>query len=214
VRWAIVCEIIVCFTLYSIAATFGYLSFLDNTKGNIADSYGSGWTNAIFRIIFAIAVICAFPMCCYPCRLSLDGLIMEFYHGLRKILGYTDSITTVPSAYESLVEKDLSFWKRIEKKLYNPESIESIRSIIETLVIGYGSFLLAVFFPKIEIVFSLTGSTASAFTAIIFPAWFFIKLSGLKWFDVRIIFAILVLAFGIFFGIFGTGVTVYGLFVK
>src|SRR5690606_28501763 len=148
----------VCFALYSIAASFGYLSFLDNTKGNIADSYGTGWTNAIFRIVFAIAVICAFPMCCYPCRLSLDGLIMEFYHGMRKLFGYDEKSTTVPSAYESLMEdENLSFWKRIEKKFCSTESIESIRSIIETLIIGYGSFLLAVFFPKIEIVFSLTG---------------------------------------------------------
>jgi hypothetical protein len=84
-------------------------------------------------------------MAVFPCRLSFDNLITSLVSPCKK--------------YVDKVFKNASLW-------------ETAQSFIATfLIIGSGYFL-AIWLPEVDIVFSLTGSTASACTSYIFPSLF------------------------------------------
>lgn len=85
--------------------------------------------------------------------------------------------------------------------------------IIETFAIGIAAFFCAVYFPKVDVVFSLTGSTASTCTSYILPGLLYIKLTRQmyphkKWYSWDIILGGLITLFGICFGIFVTTISI------
>jgi amino acid permease len=53
-----------------------------------------------------------------------------------------------------------------------------LRNIIETFIICLLAYIITVLFPKIEIIFSLVGSTTSTLISFVFPPLFYIKLLG------------------------------------
>jgi amino acid permease len=68
--------------------------------------------------------------------------------------------------------------------------------------------MVAVLFPKVEVIFSLTGSTSSTLTSFIFPPLFYLKLNKNGWFNWKNLFAYLLIIFGIVFGLTVTTITI------
>src|SRR5690606_741284 len=82
VKRAIHTNVVLCFILYACTASFGYLSFLNNTPRNLILGYKQTVLNMIFQIVFGVSVFFTYPLVSYPCRLSLDNLIMDFYNAI------------------------------------------------------------------------------------------------------------------------------------
>jgi hypothetical protein len=64
------------YVVYTIVATFGYLSFGANTEGNLFNSYShSDLLINIMRCLFALTVVLTFPLMVMPCRRAIDSLL-------------------------------------------------------------------------------------------------------------------------------------------
>eukprot|EP01080_Neovahlkampfia_damariscottae_P010342 gene10342-2756_t len=176
IRYAIASNVFIDFFVYSLCGVFGYLAFLQNTRGNLLESLDfSHWYNILFTAVFCLTIFLTFPMTVFPCRLSFDNIIISLASPFEKYL----------------------------KKFTNPKSTiwENIRGFLETFIIIFSGYFLAIYFPQVDVVFSLTGSTASACTSYIFPALFYIKLTKNGWFHWSCIVAYLLLLIGVVFGL-------------
>lgn len=61
---------------YAGSALFGYLSFYQNTDGNILNNYDANDTLVtVMRVVLTFSIIFTYPLAMYPCRLSLDRLL-------------------------------------------------------------------------------------------------------------------------------------------
>jgi amino acid permease len=214
---AIAGQTIISTSTFVFVALYGYVSFLEATKGNVADNYPNDIVLAIIRCIFGVSVITGFPMNVFPCRLSLDNLILETYYFLtcRKKPEPVD----VRLAKKDETLEDLSTELMPEnhpqaKQQSRYFDLTFFRYCIETLIIGITSFLLAIFFPRVEVIFSLTGSTAAAMTCIVFPCLFYIKCCQRSWFSWQVIGSILLLLSGLSFGLIVTVSQIYALVIS
>jgi solute carrier family 38 (sodium-coupled neutral amino acid transporter), member 10 len=163
------------FLIYCLCGVFGYLAFLQNTRGNLLESFNfTKWYNILFTAVFLLSIFLTFPMAVFPCRLSFDNLITSLVHPCKK--------------YVDKVFKNASLW-------------ENVRGFIETLSIVGSGYFLAIWLPEVDVVFSLTGSTASALTSYIFPSLFYIKLTKHGWFHWSCLMAYLLLLIGVIFGV-------------
>ena len=178
IRYAIISNVVVDYFVYALCGIFGYLAFLQNTRGNLLESLDfSHWYNILFTAVFCLTIFLTFPMTVFPCRLSLDNILLSLL-----------------SPFEKYLKKF---------KISNSSNIilENIRGFIETFIIIFFGYFLAIYFPQVDVVFSLTGSTASACTSYIFPALFYIKLTKNGWFHWSCILAYFLLIIGILFGL-------------
>jgi hypothetical protein len=167
-------------------------------------------------------------MVSYPCRLSLDNLLFDilplidrifieiFDISIHSLLPSTlKPSTTTPDVVDgetiqlSTTDKVVRFFKK-------SFSAERLRMIIETFAIGIAVFFCAVYFPKVDVILSLTGSTASTCVSYILPGLFYTKLARetypqKKWYSWDIILGHFVTIFGICFGIFVTTISIIDL---
>ncbi len=82
---AIFLSIFLDYVLYSFIAAYGYLSFCDNTKSDIIQSYtGGGWINGSLRLILCISICSTYPMAGYPARYALNNSIKDLIELFRK----------------------------------------------------------------------------------------------------------------------------------
>jgi amino acid permease len=175
IRWAIIFNVVVDFLVYCLCGVFGYLAFLQNTRGDLLESFNfTKWYNILFTAVFLVTIFLTFPMSVFPCRLSFNNLI--------------NSLISPCQNYVDKMFVDASFW-------------ENVRGFFETLLIVGSGYFLAIFLPEVDVVFSLTGSTASACTSYIFPSLFYIKLTKHGWFHWSCLMAYLLLAIGVTFGV-------------
>lgn len=196
-----------CLILFEGVGLFGYLNFYDATKGNIIDSFDMWWVNAVFRIIEAFSIFVTFPTAIFPARLSLDNVFKDIYYIFSK-----KSEEKTPLVEKQAEEEDPKTLKeKIAVWFKTTFTLDYLRLIIETALFGFVCFLLAVFYPKVEDYFSLTGSTASTMAAFVFPPLIYIKLTTNKWMSWQVIGSIIVLIFGSIMGTFVTGVTLYNI---
>src|SRR5690606_6890267 len=177
VAWAIHMGVFLSFSFYVLVAVFGYLSFLDATTPNMIEGYPTTVLNSVFRAVFSISIILTYPMVSYPCRVSLDNLFFDFIDLLKK------AIFCKHRAKQMVDSRPPSQIKYIFTS-------ETLRVVAGTFFIGITAFILAVTFPKVEVVFSLTGSTAATMTSFIFPPLFYIKLTRNRWLSWQVMTAI------------------------
>jgi len=148
---------------YLLISIFGYLTFLDNTEEDLILSYpGDSNILNVIRIIMAVSIILTYPMANFPCRFSLDNLLFPS--------------KTEPPAWMTITcgnFKNLTGRKLAKLAIAYPRW----RTFAEALVITSLAYVLSILFPKISIVFGLTGSTASTFTSYLLPSWFYLMLS-------------------------------------
>jgi amino acid permease len=169
-----------CFAAYGIVGVFGYLTFYEHTQGNILNNYPDGDVLVdVMRVLLTVAIVLTFPLAAYPCRLSLDRLLFPSAqpHGYDDLDGATQPLIEAehppppppPSSSSSALAKS-GRPADIVMIGYVPVHRSFFRFLAETLGLLALAFLVAIFVPNVEIVFSLIGSTASACTSYIFPA--------------------------------------------
>ena len=76
------------------------------------------------------------------------------------------------------------------------------------------AMMLAMFLPNIQVVFSLLGSTTSAFVCYIVPAMFVLKLEEGPWYSSAKLPAMCLMVGGALTGIVCTGVIIFTTFVQ
>lgn len=197
-----------CLVLFEGVAVFGYLNFLDATKGNIVDCFDMHWVNAVFRIIEALSIFVTFPNALFPARLSLDNVFKDIYSIFRKKSEEKEPLIVKK---EEEIPPPKNFKEKIVMWFKTTFSLDFLRIFLETSLFGLIAFLLAVFYPKVEDYFSLTGSTASTLAAYVFPPLIYIKLTTHKWTSWQVMGSLFVLVLGTIMGTFVTGVTVYNI---
>eukprot|EP01087_Luapelamoeba_hula_P000151 TRINITY_DN10094_c0_g1_i1.p1 TRINITY_DN10094_c0_g1~~TRINITY_DN10094_c0_g1_i1.p1 ORF type:complete len:428 (-),score=61.81 TRINITY_DN10094_c0_g1_i1:375-1658(-) len=120
---------------YVLIGAFGYLSFYENTKGDLVLSYKSkDFFIDFIKIIMAVSICLTTPTIVYPYRLSLDNLLFPSHQSPHRWLA-------------------LFF----EYPRY--------RLVCETVAILGTGYICATAIPSVTVVFSLTGSTASTLTS-------------------------------------------------
>lgn len=173
------------YTTYSVIAFFGYISFYENTKGNILLSYPEDDIFIdIIKVLVAISIILTFPTVLFPSRVSLDNII------------FPDKDIAPHPWLQYFIGKD------------------RLRTMIATAMLIVPAYILSITLPGVTIVFSLTGSTASTCCSYLFPGWFYLKLSERSWKDPRSWPVILLLVFGLIFGTISTVIIILDLFIE
>ena len=152
-------------TSYLLVSIFGYLTFLNLTDENLIKSYpDNSILLGIIRIIMTLSIILTYPMVSFPCRYSFDNLL---FPSKTSPPNWVNKIPLLkPNRKEAV-----GVWF-----IKNPTK----RTVLEAGLIAASSLVLSILFPKVAIVFSLTGSTGSTFTSYILPAWFYMMLSSSK----------------------------------
>jgi sodium-coupled neutral amino acid transporter 6 len=189
---AVVGNIVIDFVIYTLCGTFGYLSFLKNTRGNLLDSLDlNNRVNLFFVGVFLMSIFLTVPVTVYPARLSLDNLLKSLWSPWFK------SGQDQPQWFEK--DSSMDWYHGIAWRHF-----ENIRLVVETILILVLGYVLAISVPHVETVFSITGSTASACTSYLFPAMFYLKLTRKSWLHWSCLLCVLMFVFGV---VFGLGVT-------
>ena len=198
--YAIIFNIVIDLIIYSACGVFGYLSFLDLTKGNLLESFDFRKShNVLFTGVFCITIFLTYPMTVFPSRISLDNIVKSLWNWKIK--------ETDP---RHKIFKENSYLDQIHEFLWT--YFPDIRFVLETIVLLGFAYLLAVTFPNVENVLSLTGSTASTMTSYIFPATFYIKATKNGWFHWSTIGAFFILIYGLLFGTCVTTISILSYF--
>jgi len=204
--------------LFLTCGVFGYLTFHDETEGNILNNYNDGDIVVdIIRVLMTVVICFTYPLCMVPARLSLDNLIFntfeyEMKDGCPKLSpkkGIADDLEVCTILWPHLsASEDPS----LPTLLPTPVTTKTLRFIFETFVLALLAFLLAANIPNVEVVFSFVGGTFSACTSFIFPGLFYTKIRTIDR-DVsvpRVCFAMFVVVFGVIMAILTTASTIYG----
>lgn len=136
-----------CFAAYICIGVFGYLNFLDATKGNLLGNFNlenlfessetlfSDIIIGFAYIVITITVVMAFPLNIYPCRYTLEYLFFSKEHQVTEVE----------------------------------------RMFLSACICG-ATLGIALLVPSLNVLFQLLGGTASAFVCFVLPAAFAIKL--------------------------------------
>jgi len=197
VSTGIILSVIICVAIYSLTGIFGYLSFLDNTAGNLLRSYDNSWYNLVFTFVYCITIFVTYPLVLFPCRVSFENLLKSLLSPCAPwIVGKVEQS-----------EKLSGFVKN------HPVLLENVKIFFLTFSLGGVNALLAMIFAeKVEVVFSLTGSVASTFSDYVLPGLFYLKLTKNGWCHPLTLVCFPVIFFGLIFGPISTIITLLGFF--
>lgn len=197
VSTGIILSVIICASIYSLTGIFGYLSFLDNTAGNMLRSYDKSWYNLVFTFIYCITIFVTYPLVLFPCRVSFENLLKSLLSPCTPWI--------VRKVEQS--EKLNNFVKT------HPIFLENVKIFLLTFSLGGVNALLAIIFAeKVEVVFSLTGSVASTFSDYVLPGLFYLKMTKNGWCHPLTLACFPVIVFGLVFGPISTIITILGFF--
>lgn len=62
---------------YLIVGVFGYLTFLEETEGNIFNNYDDDILVEIGKILLAVVIVFSYPIIHYPARIAVDSIVLE-----------------------------------------------------------------------------------------------------------------------------------------
>eukprot|EP00755_Sulcionema_specki_P018169 Sspe_Gene.66236::Locus_39145_Transcript_1_1_Confidence_1.000_Length_1913::g.66236::m.66236 len=166
-----------CFVIYALMGTAGYLDFEDVTKGNILKNFQpkKDPVIAISFIAITLTVVVAFPLVVFPCRDSIFGILYGPKQTSDRVDLWKDSLTN-PDKYEVASVTSSHVYMpgpgaagglpRIYKK--PPSWVHYAVSFS----ISFSALLFALFVPGIQVVFFFLGGVCSSFLCLVLPAWF------------------------------------------
>lgn len=193
VSGGIVGSVFLCSMIYTIVGFFGYMSFGENVKGSLLDSFDSSFYNLLFRGFYCFVIFFTYPVALYPFRISVENLFKDFL--------------SLFQCYRDLKTPEGKVWTYVQTYA------NGIKIILLTSFLGGLTVLLAIVAQeKIEYVFSLTGAVASTFSDYVFPGLFYLKLTKNGWFHPYCLLAYLVILFGVVCGPVATVITFLGFF--
>jgi len=216
--------------LYALIGVFGFLRFTDLkydwdvTDGNILNNYMLGpphghkhctvdncWDSTsldqllktpailIGEAAITLTILLAFPLNVFPCRYTIE--MMLFAHHTKQ----QHSATEKDAAELGSPGQEALLGKSDGRRSWS----EWCRHFFLTLGIVGLAMVLAMFVPDIQVVFSLLGSTTSAFVCYIVPAMFVLKVEPEPWYHRKQLPAFCLMVGGIITGIVCTGVIIY-----
>jgi len=75
----------VCGTVYLLVSVFGYLTFFDQTKGNILLNYPvNDWLATFSRLAITLTITFSYPLMSHPCIMTFDDLFFSKWAPSRK----------------------------------------------------------------------------------------------------------------------------------
>jgi len=168
-----------------------------------------------------LTILLAFPLNIFPCRYTLE--MMMSYHAMAA--EETEKAANEKALLSSSIEEHLlsngngvdaergpsqiSDTAATEGDAETTTAMGWFRHIgLTALIVGL-AMLVAIFLPNIQVVFSLLGSTTSAFVCFIVPGMFVLKVEDGPWYSRGKLPAALLVAGGVITGIACTGVIVY-----
>ena len=146
----------ICFFLYILNGSMGYIQFQGNTMDNILNNYPQDdWLANLARLAVTFTVTFSYPLMNYAYRTSFDYLM--FTVGFKIFCRKVD-VSTLPD--------ELNI------------TIPSVRRyILETVVAGIICWILNVLVPQISVIFGLMGAIGGSSIVFIFPAILQFKVS-------------------------------------
>ncbi|KAF6031410.1 SLC38A10 [Bugula neritina] len=133
--------------VYLVTGFFGYIAFYDkDIGGDILLSFNPSFGADLLKFGFVISVALSFPLMVFPCRQSLNTLLFSTTQTLQRHTGFTGTV---------------------------PMSANKFNGLTGGIILG--TLLIGIYFPNVEFVIGLNGSTMGCLISFIFPALMFLK---------------------------------------
>lgn len=203
VRYAIILAEVVILCEYLFVAIIGYLLFFDSTNANIFKSFTYSqkyWMNYIFSCLYGFTLILVYPMIMYPLKISFDNFISPLWRWKWKLGQEPPKIQSLNEGNQRIFEW---FWIHMEDFRYYSYSF----------FFTFFAWILAVYVPNVDTLFSIIGSLMGSMLCIIFPFIMYIKLTKNQWKHWTVVIAIIGAIFGIITCIVLTTISVIDAFV-
>lgn len=164
-----------CF-IYGLVGLLAFFTFGENTGDDLLNNYANDWFITIARFALSILLFLSFPLYLYPCRLSIDSLILTY----KKLYG-------VPISTEN------GIGVVVENKILDVGISLSVLGLM---------LLLSLRMNQLNEVLSIVGALCSTLISFVFPGAFFIKLTeGLPGMLMQRVIAGVIIAAGIGIGV-------------
>ncbi|GAA5912593.1 uncharacterized protein JCM6883_005317 [Sporobolomyces salmoneus] len=162
--------------IYEVLGILGYLAFGSKVGGNLIEMYPHSTAVSICQSGIVILVLFSYPLQLHPARASLDKFL------------FPSPVTPAPTPQPALSESDQSDIDEEEEEensfstLAEPptagteQEIPLTRFIIESSVILFSTFVIAMFVSSLETVLGFVGATGSTTISFILPSIFFLSL--------------------------------------
>ncbi|XP_065659107.1 putative sodium-coupled neutral amino acid transporter 10 isoform X2 [Hydra vulgaris] len=138
-------------TLYIGVGLFGYLAFYpDYIYGDILDNFAASFISDFIKLGFWVTGILSFPLILFPARTAINSIL---FHKQREN-EHRDSISTA----DDYIASDIYTYI--------------------TLGLVFGTLVIGILVPNIEVVLTTTGAVIGIFLCYIFPSGLFIVASG------------------------------------
>lgn len=199
-----------CCTLYGLIGVFGFLRFSnlkydwDTAKGNILTNYqltprshdcaAPHWVNNCWDVLklsqltsniplvlgelaITVTILLAFPLNIFPCRYTCEVVIASW-----RGAPIADTLPVIEEGKPQLEEGLISACEDSELDEVVAKGSRCGHFMLTLLIVGL-AMLCAAFIPSIQTVFSLLGSTCSAFVCYVVPAMFQLKVAEGPWYS-------------------------------
>ena len=154
-------SIISCMTLYLLAALFGYLTFVDDTNGDVLVNYPKSDPHHlvidIVRLAFAMAIIATIALVMFPARRAMRFILL----GTGDARGLLHVLRDVVTRSEGPISRDTGYFYHIT---------------VTAAILG-GVLGLALTLKNIEVVFGLLGSISAPMLMLIWPCLLYLKVA-------------------------------------
>ncbi|XP_047143472.1 putative sodium-coupled neutral amino acid transporter 10 isoform X1 [Hydra vulgaris] len=138
-------------TLYIGVGLFGYLAFYpDYIYGDILDNFAASFISDFIKLGFWVTGVLSFPLILFPARTAINSIL---FHKQREN-EHRDSISTA----DDYIASDIYTYI--------------------TLGLVFGTLIIGILVPNIEVVLTTTGAVIGIFLCYIFPSGLFIVASG------------------------------------
>lgn len=164
----------ICFGVYSLTASFGYVNFGDETEDNILLNYDDDdLLIAIARVSLSTVITFSYPLIYQPLRGSVETLIYAYKVGVQAAVD--TQLDNESEAAQTLLGDEPG---HVQHKAYPIPEPSATKRAIENIVIVFLSMAIAILVPSLEVVFALTGAIGASTMCYLFPGLIYLKLGG------------------------------------
>lgn len=162
-------------SIYVLVAVTGYLSFGDNTLGNVVAQYRPSVFSTIGKAAIVILVMFSYPLQVHPCRASVDAVSKWRPRSIRRSNNGNGSEEWTPASGSP---SRSSLLKKPVPPRPKPEDMSDLRFAVITTLIIMLSYIVAMTVSSLDQVLAYVGSTGSTSISFILPGLFYYKISS------------------------------------
>ena len=162
--------------IYEALGILGYLAFGSKVGGNLIEMYPHSTAVSICQSGIVVLVLFSYPLQLHPARASLDKFLFPSPNPTSSSSSSSTATTSTPPATRRLSESDVSDEDDEEEDSISDTLVSSsseqhvaqqepeiplTRFIIESSLILFSTFLIAMFVTSLETVLGFVGATGS-----------------------------------------------------